>query len=156
VPGTENRVKGNKSVDTILRGKGMKKAELYQQIAAKHTPADVIPVPVAAQHRKHFHGLAYVDEDYDDEGNELPRRMEVPLPVNTMRRLFTYLHECVHMRLRHRALVGDNDSYVRNEEEADREALRILKEEGITVPRHVLLRREKVMMRERDYGTKRP
>ena len=39
----------------------------------------VVPVPVAAPHRKQFHGLAYVDEEYDDEGNELPRRMEVPV-----------------------------------------------------------------------------
>jgi hypothetical protein len=53
------------------------------------------------------------------------------------------------MRLRHRALTNDNESYVRNEEEADREALRILKKEGITVPPRVLLSREKVMMNER-------
>ena len=76
--------------------------------------------------------------------------MEVPVP-NTIGRLFTYLHECAHTRLRHRALANDNDSYVRNEEEADREALRILKEEGITVPRHILVRREKVIMRERHF-----
>jgi hypothetical protein len=123
----------------------MKRAELYQRIAAKHTPANVVPVPVATHHRKHFHSLAYVDEEYDDEGNELPRKMQVPVP-NTIGRLFTYLHECTHMRLRHRPLVGDNDTYVRNEEEADREALRDLKEEGVTVPRHILLRREKVMI----------
>jgi hypothetical protein len=47
------------------------------------------------------------------------------------------------------ALTNDNESYVRNEEEADREALRILKKEGITVPPRVLLSREKVMMNER-------
>jgi hypothetical protein len=41
------------------------------------------------------------------------------------------------MRLRYRALAGDDDTYLRNEEEADREALRILKEEGITVPRRM-------------------
>jgi hypothetical protein len=69
-------------------------------------------------------------------------------PVTTIGRLFTYLHECTHMRLRHRALAGDNDTYVRNEEEAEREALRILKAEGISVPRRSLLRREKVMARE--------
>ena len=40
-------------------------------------------------------------------------------PVTTIGRLFTYLDECTHMRLRHRALAGDNDTYVRNEEEAD-------------------------------------
>ena len=52
------------------------------------------------------------------------------------------------------ALAGDNDTYVRNEEEADREALRILKAEGISVPRRILLRREKVMARERRYAAR--
>jgi hypothetical protein len=112
----------------------MEESERYLQIAAKHTPSGVLPVPVEDTGDGH-RGMAH-EEDYDEEGNELPRRMEVPIP-DTLLHLWIYLHECAHLRLWHRSR-PDTNEYSRNEAEANLEVMRIFDEEGLVAPLVVL------------------
>ena len=71
----------------------------------------MIVVPVEDTGDGH-RGIAH-EEEYDEEGNELPRRMEVPIP-DTLLPLWIYLHECTHMRLFHYSR-PDTNEYSRNE-----------------------------------------
>jgi hypothetical protein len=112
----------------------MEDAERYLQIATKHTPPGVIVVPVEDSEDGH-RGMAH-EEQYDEEGNELPRRMEAPIP-DTLLHLWIYLHECAHLRLWHYSRPDINE-YSRNEAEADLEVIRIFDEEYLVASLEVL------------------
>jgi hypothetical protein len=116
--------------------KGMTKAQRYLQIAAKYTPEDVIHVPVEDTGDGH-RGRAHLHAETDDEGNDLPRRLEAPVP-NTVGRLRIYLHECAHFTLGHENLREYSNDYSRGEAEANLEVMRIFDEEGLVAPLRVL------------------
>ena len=100
------------------------KAQLYLQIATKHTLEGVKAIAVVGTGDGH-QGRSHVLEGV----------MEVPTP-NTVGRLWTYLHECVHMRLS-RSVRPEGNAYSRIEAEADLEVMRILDEEGVTIPANI-------------------
>jgi hypothetical protein len=113
----------------------MTKKEGYLAIAAKYTPEEVEVVPVEDDGTGH-RGKAFLHEEFDEEGNELPRRMEVPVP-DTLGRLWIYLHEWAHFRLNHAALTNYSNDYSRGEAEASLETMRIYDEEGLVAPLRV-------------------
>jgi hypothetical protein len=114
----------------------MTDAERYQQILDKYTPPGVVFVPVEDTDDGH-RGMAYVEEEYDEEGNELPCRLEAPAPPDSLGRLWVCLHECAHRQLWHRPRVDTNE-YSRCEAEANLEVMRIFDEEGLVAPVDVL------------------
>jgi hypothetical protein len=72
-----------------------KKQKLYADIAARHTPEGIKIVTLARSARTK-EGNAYgMAEDEEEEKGFVPW-MEVPA-LTTIRRLWTYLHEAVHM-----------------------------------------------------------
>jgi hypothetical protein len=116
----------------------MTEKERYLAIAAKYHPEDVEAIPVEKSGPDGHRGKAYLHEEFDEEGNELPRKMEVPVP-DTLGRLWVYLHECAHFRLNHGRLMPDSNDYSRGEAEVNLEVMRIFDEEGLTAPLRVLL-----------------
>src|SRR5271165_4407564 len=103
----------------------MKKSELYKSIAAKHAPTDATIVPV---------------EDTGDghRGRTWPQlgRIEVPEP-NTVGRLWLNLHEFAHWKL-HRNAKPSTHTRAQLEAEADLASMKIMDEEGVRIPFHVL------------------
>jgi hypothetical protein len=92
----------------------MTDADRYLQIAAKYLPPGVIVGPIEDTGDGH-RGMAH-EEEYDDEGHELPSRIEAPVP-DTLLHLWILLHEYAHQRLFHYSRPGTNE-YSRNEAEA--------------------------------------
>ena len=76
-----------------------KKQKLYADIAARHTPEGIKIVTLARSARTkegNAYGMAHRwAEDEEEEEGFVPWT-EVPAPT-TIRRLWTYLHEAVHM-----------------------------------------------------------
>src|SRR6266699_651150 len=95
-------------------------AERIAGIAAKHTPDDVV-----VEYRRTLSGCAWVKT----------RKVSVPKPV-TRRALHIYLHEIAHIVLNH---VNKKPRHV-EEFEAEQWAFRVMREEGIAVPRKSLTR----------------
>ena len=99
------------------------------------------------KHESGYLAIAYTEEEFDEEGNELPRKMEVPVP-DTLGRLWIYLHECAHFRLNHRNIIKGTNDYSRAEAEAELEVMRIFDEEGLTAPLRVLKAEFATLLRE--------
>jgi hypothetical protein len=74
-------------------------------------------------------------ESEDQEDNFAPW-MEVPKPT-TLTRLWTYLHECIHLRSKI-SPVREGNNYSAFEAEADLGVLQILEAEGIKIPPRTL------------------
>jgi hypothetical protein len=93
--------------------------ERFLAIAAKHTPEDV-----TIEYRNGLSGRAWVQS----------RRMVAPKPT-TRRRLHIYLHEIGHIVLGHS--IGSNKRKPKHvqEMEAEQFAFRIMREEGVPIPR---------------------
>lgn len=90
-------------------------ADRFMAIAQRHTPPDI-----EITYHKGLYGRAWVET----------RKMHVPIPT-TRRRLHIYLHEVGHIVLDHRR---KKPVHVQ-EMEAEKFAFRIMREEGIPVPR---------------------
>ena len=90
-------------------------------------------------------------EDEDEEENFVPW-MEVPAPI-TVRRLWTYLHEAVHMGSSIPSVLAGNN-YSTSEAEAELGALRILEAEGLTLSPRAIRRRIEYEARKdrREFG----
>jgi len=99
--------------------------ERYQAIAAKHTPEGVTVVESSGMYGKWFCR---------------ERRIKAPKPVGKMS-LFIYLHECGHAHLGHcyNRKVCPKPRYLQ-EYEAEQWAIRVFRQEGLSVPRRVLQR----------------
>jgi hypothetical protein len=114
----------------------MTKKDRYLALAAKYKPEDVEAVPVQ-KHESGYLAIAYTEEEFDEEVNELSRKMQVPVP-DTLGGLWIYLHECAHFRLNHRNITPGTNDYSRAEAEAELEVMRIFDEEVLTAPLWVL------------------
>jgi hypothetical protein len=90
-------------------------AERYAEVARRRTPEDIVVV-----YRSGLSGCAWVAS----------RKISVPKPT-TRRRLHIYLHEVAHVVLDH---VRKKPIHVQ-EFEAEQWAFRVMREEGIPVPR---------------------
>jgi hypothetical protein len=119
-----------------LRNRLKAKKERYRAIAAKYKPEGVEAVPVQ-KHQAGYRAIAHLDEECDEDGNELPPKIEVPVP-DTLGRLWLYLHECAHFRLNHTLIREGTNDYSRQEAEASLEVMRIFDEEGLVAPFRVL------------------
>jgi hypothetical protein len=112
----------------------IKKQRLYAEIAARHTPEGVKVVTLAEGARASeakAYGMAHrfpETEEAQDDPNWRPW-IEVPRPT-TFHQLWTYVHECVHMRSAI-SPIHEGNNYSSSEAEADLGALRILESEGL-------------------------
>jgi hypothetical protein len=104
----------------------------YADIAARHTPEGIKVVYLddgARASEGKAYGLAHRWPADEDEEEGFVPWMEVPRPT-TVRRLWTYVHEAVHMGSAIPSiLTGSN--YSSSEAEAELGALRIFESEGI-------------------------
>lgn len=103
-------------------------AERFTEIATRHTPPDVL-----VGYRKSLTGRAWPKS----------RRIEVPRPV-TRRALHIYLHEVAHIVLDHRR---QKPVHVQ-ELEAEQWAFRVMREEGVPVPRKSLRQAKRYVRRK--------
>jgi hypothetical protein len=121
------------------------KRTVYFRIARENTPSSVAFVRLTKSSDPYL-GLAHLDdEDW----------IEAPIP-NTLSRLFTFIHECSHIRRCH---FPTTETYTRCEAEANLDAFRIFDREGLSVPLRSLKRRRTVflgqILRDEREGTKR-
>ena len=117
------------------------KRDLYFRIARENTPKCLRFVHVKDDLRfDRYRGLAHVDDE-DEYGDCL--WFESPTP-RTLGRLFIFLHECSHIRRRHRPTA---ETYTKCEAEANLDTLGIFDREGIRVPLRVLIDQRGVFLR---------
>jgi hypothetical protein len=117
-----------------LRTTLTKRQQRYADIAERHTPEGIRVVFLddgARASEGNAYGLAHrFPEDEEEEEGFIPW-MEVPAPT-TIRRLWTYLHEAVHMGSAIPSILEGNN-YSTSEAEAELGALRILESEGLSL-----------------------
>jgi hypothetical protein len=106
----------------------------YAAIAARHTPPGVKVVTLAEGARASeakAYGMAHrwPESEEEENGAEWTPWMEVPKPT-TIHKLWTYVHESVHMGSKLSPVLAGNN-YSSSEAEADLGALRILEFEGL-------------------------
>jgi hypothetical protein len=107
-----------------------KRQQLYAAIAARHTPAGIKVVTLengARASEGKAYGLAHRFPEDEEEEDGFTPWMEVPEPI-TLRRLWTYLHEAVHMGSSIPSIYQGNNY---STSEAELGALRILESEGL-------------------------
>lgn len=110
-------------------------AERFAAIARKYTPAGV-----TVSYRKSLSGRAWRD------------RIEAPRPV-TRRALQIYLHECAHVLLGH---CGNRSKPTHVKEwEAETWSFRVMREEGVPVPRKAILGAKRYVRRKIAQAQKR-